>query len=53
MLNRSGLMPHGLFLVLDGLRLGNGDGGVGFAAHSSASATLHSLPDYFRHRLIN
>jgi hypothetical protein len=46
-------MPRGLFIVLDRLGLGKGDGGVGFAAHSSARATLHSLPDYFRHRLIN
>jgi hypothetical protein len=53
MLNGSGLMPHGLFIVLDGLRLGNGDGGVGLAAHSSACATLHSVPDYFGHRLID
>lgn len=53
MLNGSGLMPRGLFIVLDGLRLSNGYGGVGFTPHGSASATLHPLPDYFRHRLIN
>jgi hypothetical protein len=53
MLNRSGFMPRGLFILLDGFGLGNGDGGVGFAPHGSASATLHPLPDYFRHRLIN
>ena len=53
MLNRGGLMPRGLLILLDGLRLGNGDRGVGFAPHGSASATLHPLPDYFRHRLIN
>jgi hypothetical protein len=53
MLNRGGLMPRGLFILLDGLRLSNGDGGIGFAPHGSASATLHPLPDYLRHRLIN
>jgi hypothetical protein len=29
MLNRGGLMPRGLFILLDGLRLSNGDGGIG------------------------
>lgn len=48
-----GLMPRWLFILLDGLRLGKGDGGIGFAAHGSARATLHSLADDFRHRLIN
>ncbi len=51
---RSGLfMTRGLLMPLRGLRLGNGDGGVGFAAHGSARSTLHSLPDDFSHRLIN
>jgi hypothetical protein len=44
------VMPVRLF---DKLRLGNGDGRVGFTAHCSARSTLHPLPDYFRHRLIN
>jgi hypothetical protein len=44
------LMPRRL---LDGLRLGNGDGAIGFAAHRSARSALHPLPDYFGHRLIN
>ncbi len=39
--------------VLTRLGLGNGDRGIGFAAHGSARSTLHSVPDYFRHRLIN
>ena len=48
------LMPRGLLLMpMDGLRLGHGDGSVGLAAHRGAGATLHSLPDYFSHRLIN
>ena len=52
MLHRSGLMPDGLmprwlFILLDGLRLGKGDGGIGFAAHGSARATLHPLRGLF------
>jgi hypothetical protein len=46
-------MPRWLFVPLYWLRLGNGHGGVGFAAHRSARSTLHSLPDDFSHRLIN
>jgi hypothetical protein len=55
-------MPHGLFVpcwllvliqLLERFRLGNGDGAVGFAAHRSARAALHSLPNYFGHWLIN
>ena len=48
------LMPRGLLLMpMDGLRLGHGDRSVGLAAHRGAGATLHSLPDYFSHWLIN
>jgi hypothetical protein len=55
-------MPHGLFvtcrLLLPAgltfeLRLGDGDGCIGFAAHRGARATLHSLPYDFRHWLID
>jgi hypothetical protein len=46
-------MPRWLLVTLDGLRFGNGDGGVGLAAHCSACSTLHPLPDYLRNWLIN
>jgi hypothetical protein len=49
-------MPRGLVIPtcwLEGLGLGNGDRRIGFTAHGSARSTLHPLPDYFRHRLIN
>ncbi len=47
-------MPRGLLPAgSTGSRLGNGHGSIGFAAHGSARSTLHPLPDYFRHRLIN
>ena len=46
-------MPRGLLMPLDGFRLGHSDGSIGFAAHRSARSTLHPLPDYFGHRLIN
>jgi hypothetical protein len=46
-------MARGLLMPLSGLRLGNSDGAVGFAAHGSARSTLHPLPDDFGYRLIN
>jgi hypothetical protein len=52
-------VPRGLlrFLMIDGRLVGLGlshrDGRVGFPAHSGARSTLHPLPDYFRHRLID
>jgi hypothetical protein len=39
--------------ILARLRLGNGDGGIGFAAHGSARPTLHPLTNDFRYWLIN
>ncbi len=46
-------MTRGLFMPLRRLGLGHGDRRVGFAAHRSARSTLHPLPDYFGHWLIN
>ncbi len=46
-------MTHRFLMPISELRLDNGDGRVGFAAHRSARSTLHPLPDDFCHRLIN
>ena len=50
------LMPRGLLMperFPGRLGLGHGDRRIGLAAHRSAGSTLHPLPDYFRHRLID
>jgi hypothetical protein len=47
------LLPRGGIMTLLRLRLGDSNRGVSFAAHRSARSTLHPLPDYFSHWLIN
>ncbi len=52
-LGRCRFTPRRWLMPLEGLGFGNRDGAAGFEAQRRAAPALDSLPDDFRHRLIN